>query len=144
MNAVTGRRRLSVPEVEKALMKVALDLKEILVLDGVDAEDSGSPSIRIRCHDLCGPLPDILVEDTGDRYSVLDNIIREGAKRIVMVRVRKELAELHPGCEFLLPTSTDKDKVAGFRAAGKTVLAEAPSFWEAYYELWRKVAGVGS
>ena len=123
-------------------MKVAIDLKEILVLDAIDASGD-PPCICIRCHDLLGPLPDIVVEDTGDRYVVLDGIIREGAKRIVMVRVRKELAELHPGCEFLLPTSTDKGKLVGYYADGKTVLSEAPTFCEAYYELWRKTAGNG-
>ena len=42
-----------------------------------------------------------------------------------MVRVRHDLAEMFPGCEFLLPTRTDKGSVVGIRFDGRTVLAEA-------------------
>ncbi len=140
MTAVTGKSRLSAPEIERALIKVAFDLKEILVVDDIDITEAPR-GFCIRCHDLLGVLPDIVVVDTGDRYAVLDGIIREGAKRIVMVRVRKELEEIHGACEFLLPTSTEKGKLVGFRTGEMTVLAEAPTFWEAYYELWRNAAG---
>jgi len=52
-------------------VQVAIDLKEILVLDGID-QLSDPPGFRIRSHDRYGPLSDILIKDTGDRYPVLD------------------------------------------------------------------------
>ena len=59
--------RLRVAEVEKAFVQVAIDVHEIIVLDGI-GELEDPPGFRIRSHDLYGPLPDVLVEDTGDRY----------------------------------------------------------------------------
>jgi hypothetical protein len=128
------------PEVERAFMQVVIDLKEILVLDGIDVLDSPS-GFRIRCHDLYGPLPDTVIEDTGDRYTVLDSVIREAAKRIAMARIRQELMGVLPGSEFLPPTSTDGGVLVGIRTKGKTILTEGPTFWDAYHELWRKAVG---
>lgn len=139
MSAGTGKRRLHVLEVEKALVQVAIDLKEILVLDGIDLLPD-LPGFRIRCHDLHGPLPDTVIEDTGDRYPVLDHVIREAAKRVAMARIRREIAEIHPGCEFLLPTSTDKGALVGIRIGERTVLAEGPNYWDAYHELKQKAS----
>jgi hypothetical protein len=129
--------RLHVHEVEKTFVQVAIDLKQILVLDGID-QLADPPRFRIRSHDLYGPLPDIIVEDTGDRYPVLEGIEREAAKLTAMVRVRKELSSMFPGCEFLLPIKTDKGVLVGLRLDGRTVLAEDKSYWEAYHKLHRK------
>lgn len=106
--------KLSVPEVEKTFVQVAIDLKEILVLDGIDILPD-LPGFRIRSHDLYGPLPDILIHDTGDRYPVLDRIANEAAKLIAMVRVRNDLAGIFRGCKFLLPTSTGERALVGLR-----------------------------
>ena len=129
--------KLRTREVEKTFTQVAVDLREILVLDGIDILDN-PPGFRIRSHDLCGPLPDLLIEDTGDRYPVLDRIINETAKLIAMVRIRRDLAKTFPKCEFLLPTSMGKNKLVGIHAKGRTMLSEGPSFWGAYYELMIK------
>jgi hypothetical protein len=59
-------QRLHVAVVEKAFVQVAIDLHAIIVLDGIDSLPSGG--FRIRSHDLSGPLPDVIVQDTGDRY----------------------------------------------------------------------------
>ena len=72
-------------------VKVAINLKEMLVLDGIDRLPN-APGFHIRSHDLSGPLPDILIKDTGDRYSILDRIENETARLIAVVRVRQELA----------------------------------------------------
>ncbi len=135
----TGRHwlRLRSPEIEKAFTQVAVDLKEILVLDGIDIMKD-PVGFRIRSHDLYGPLSDIVIEDTGDRYPVLDRIIHETAKLIAVIRVRKHLADMFPGGEFLLPTSTDRGSLVGILFRGRTVFAEAPSHWEAYHELMRR------
>jgi hypothetical protein len=55
-----------------------------------------------------------------------------------MVRVRKDLIGMFPGCEFLFPTKTDKGSVVGLRFDRSTVLAEEKSNWEAYHRLVRK------
>ncbi len=90
--------KLRTPQIEEAFTQVVIGLKRILVLDGIDRFDS---VFRIRSHDLYGPLPEIIIKDTGDRYSVLDNIQRETAKLCTMVRVRDDFAAMFPGCEFL-------------------------------------------
>ena len=76
--------RVRVAEVEKAFIQVLIDLHEIIVMDGID-ELEDPPGFRIRSHDFYGPLPDILTEDTKDRYPVLDEIQREAAKLYAMV-----------------------------------------------------------
>jgi len=48
--------RLRIPEVEKVFVQVAIDVKVILVLDGVD-QLTHPPGFHIRSHDLYGPLP---------------------------------------------------------------------------------------
>jgi hypothetical protein len=103
-----------------------MDWKEILVLDGIDKLEDPI-GFRIRSHDLYGPLPDIVIEDTCDRYPVLGSITFETAKLIAIVRNRHDLRGIFRGCVFLLPTSTDKGSLVGIRFRGKTVLAEAPS-----------------
>ena len=128
---------LRLREVENAFLQVAIDVKEILVLDGVDQADHPR-RFRIRCHDLHGPLPDAVVEDTGERYPVLEHITREAAKRTAAARIRHQLAEMLPGCEFLLPTPTEKGALVGIRFGENTVIAEGPTFWEAYHHLTGK------
>jgi hypothetical protein len=129
--------RLRIFELEKAFVQVAIDLREILVLDGIDQLADPS-SFRIRSHDLYGSLPEIVVKDTGDRYPVLDSIEREAAKLIAMGRIRNDLGAMFPGCEFLSPTKTDTESLVGLRFAGRTVLAEDRTHWEAYHELARE------
>ena len=129
--------RLNLPEIEKTFVQVAIDLKEILVLDGID-QLFDTPGFRIRSNDLFGPLPEILVRETGDHLSVIDKIQNETAKLIAIVRIRQDLATMCLGCEFLLPTKTDQGYLVGIRFRGKTVLAEEKSHWEAYHKLLRK------
>jgi hypothetical protein len=117
---------LRVLEIEKTFMQVILDLQVILVLDGIEVLPE-LPGFRIRSHDLYGPLPDALIKDTGDRYPVLDEIVREAAKRIAMVRVRDAIVGIFGKCTFLLPTSTGDCARVGMQVQGRMVLAEAIS-----------------
>ncbi len=136
-------RRLQIPEIEKAFAQVVVDFKEILVLDRIDFYDK-PPAFRIHCHDLHGPLPVTRIEDTGDRYPVLDHIIGETAKLIAAARVRREIADLFPtGAEFMLPTSTDNGSLVGIRWESRTYLAEGTTLLEAYHELRQKVDEIG-
>jgi hypothetical protein len=129
--------RLRDTEIEKAFTQVAIDLKMFIVFDGLDRLENPI-GFGIHSHDPFGPLPDIVIEDTGDRYPVLDRIALEAAKLSAIVRDRQDLRGIFPACIFLLPTSTVEGALAGIRFRGRTVLAEAPSHWEAYHKLIRK------
>jgi|WetSurMetagenome_2_1015567.scaffolds.fasta_scaffold714120_1 hypothetical protein len=131
---------LRLPEIEKAFVQVAIDVKEILVLDGID-QLSNPPGFRIRFHDLYGVLPEILVQNTGDRVSTIDRIQNEAAKLTAIIHIRQDIAGMFPGCEFLLPMQIDQRYVVGIRFGGKTVLAEKKSHWEAYHELLKVAVG---
>jgi len=122
----------SSPEIERTFDLVVTDLHKILIFDGIDHLEAG---FRIRSHDLYGPLPEILIADTGDRLSVLDQIQCETAKLCAIVRVRDDLAAMFPGCEFFLPMKIDTGSVVGLRFDGRTVLAEDRTNWEAYHQL---------
>ena len=116
-----------------------IDLKEILVLDGIDVRDK-SPRFRIRCHDLYGPLPEATIEGVGEEYPVLDHVMREAAKLIAIARARREIANLFPaGAEFMLPTLTDNGVLVGVRWESRIFLAEGVTHTEAYRELRLKV-----
>jgi hypothetical protein len=132
--------RYRIPEIENSFVQVAMDLKEILVLDGMDLRPD-PPGFRIRYNDLYGPLPNILVDDTGDRLAVLDKIQNEAAKLTAIVRIRQDLAGMFRGCKILLPTRTDEGYVVGLKFHGKTALAEEKSHWEEYHELVREAVG---
>jgi hypothetical protein len=103
---------------------------------------SPPPTFRIRSHDLYGPLPDILIHDTGDRHPVLDRIQNEAAKLIAMVRVRQERVGMFRRCKFLLPTKTGEGALVGLRFRRRTVLAEGKSHWEAYHRLVREAVRI--
>jgi hypothetical protein len=123
--------------MEKVLVQVAIGLHEILVLDGID-ELEDPAELLIHSHELYGSLPDIVIEDTGDRWTALEDIHHETAKLIAVVRVRRDLTDIFPGCEYLLPTKTDKGSGVGLRFNGRTILAEGPTYWETYHKLNRK------
>ena len=78
---------------EKEFVQVTIDLKDVIVLDGVDPLHD-QQSYRIRSHDLYGPLPAIEIEDTGDRLKVVDDVHNEAAKLSAIHGLRKELLEM--------------------------------------------------
>src|SRR5438876_12445350 len=91
---------LSASEIEKEFLLAAIHLKQIVVLDEIERV-AEPPGFRIRSHDLHGPLPEIVVHDTGDRTEILDAISREAAKLNAIARHREELAGMCPSCRFL-------------------------------------------
>lgn len=125
---------LRVSEIEKAFVQVTIDLKRVLIFDGVDQLEA-CPELRIDSHDFHGPLPGILIHNLEDRYAILDYVTTETAKLCVISRVRSNLASMFPGCRFLLPTRTDEGSLVGMRFAGKTIFAEHENCWEAYHKL---------
>jgi hypothetical protein len=62
-------RYLFPPEVEKAFVQVAIDLKVVIVVDGIDTL-SDPAGFRISYHDSYGPLPEIMIADTREGYAV--------------------------------------------------------------------------
>ncbi len=72
--------QLLTPEkIEKEFVQVAIDLKDVIVCDGVDLLHD-QQRYRIRSHDLYGPLPAIEIKDNGDRLKVVGDIRDEAAK----------------------------------------------------------------
>ena len=121
-------------EIEKEFLLAAIHLKQIVVLDEIElvAEPRG---FRIRSHDLHGPLPEVFVRDTGDRTAILEKVSTEAAKLNAIARHREELAAAYPGCRFLPHTVLDGGVVIGMQVGEKTLVAEAPTFWQAYGKL---------
>jgi hypothetical protein len=65
--------RLRISEVGKVFVQVIIELKEILVFDGIDQLED-PPGFCIRKHDLNGSFPATVMQDTCDRYPVLERI----------------------------------------------------------------------
>lgn len=53
--------------IEKTFTDCVMDLKEVIVLDGIDIL-ADSTGFRVRSHDLHSPLPEIVVKDSGDTF----------------------------------------------------------------------------
>ena len=70
---------LSVPAVEDAFMRIAVDVQSLISLDGID-ELPGHNGFRIRIHDSYGPLPDVQVQDLENGSPLLEQIETEAAK----------------------------------------------------------------
>ena len=124
-------------EFERQFSLPAVELKEVIALDAIDLLPEQS-SIKIRSHDLHGPLPEILIQvDPADRLGTFDRVEREAVKLCAISRLRRDLEEAFSGATFLLPTRLDGRCVAGLQWHGRTVLAEAEDFVQAYHRLWR-------
>jgi hypothetical protein len=90
-----------------------MDLGHILVLDGNDILPDG---FRIRCHDLHGQLPEIIMADSGDTFRDKNQLAIEGCKIIAVVKMQDEMVRFLPGGKFLPPTRMDGNVIAGFQA----------------------------
>jgi hypothetical protein len=131
-------RALRPRAIEKVFTDCVLDLKRILVLDGIDILADG---FRIRNHDLHGELPAILMKDSGDTFQDKNRLGIEACKLIVIAKLRDEMVRFLPGCRFLPPTSMDSRAIVGLRAKPLTWLGEGLDYLAAYHELHRQVVG---
>lgn len=109
----------------------------ILVIDSIDRRTE-PPGIRIQCGDLHGDLPEVFVRDDGDRFQVLEAMRTEATKICAIVRNREEMAARHPGCQFLPHTLTDKGVLVVMQLEGRTILADADTYWKAYRSLMQR------
>ena len=67
-----------------------------------------------------------------------DRLGGEAVMLCAISRLRRELEEAFSGASFLPATRMDGNCVAGLQWHGRTVLAEAEDFVQAYHRLWRR------
>ena len=137
INQIQQSMRFRIPEIEKTFVQVAIDVHVVIVLDAIIPVPN-LPGFLIQSHDFHGPLPDVRIEDNENRLQVLDFVATEAAKLTAVAKVRDNLAGIFPGCAFLSHTLPDSGALVGLSFNGRTILAEAPSFWEAYHRLIRQ------
>jgi hypothetical protein len=102
-----------------------LDLKEIVVLDGIDILPDQS-GFRIRSHDLHGQLSEIVIQDSGNTFLDKEDLAREACKLIAIVGLRDEMRRSMRGGKFLRPTKMGDRATVGFKVGRWSWLAEVP------------------
>jgi hypothetical protein len=137
-----GARYLTLrPEtIEKTFNESVMDLKEVIVVDGIDILPDNS-GFRVRSHDLHGTLPEIVVQDSGDTFQDKDRLSNQACKLVAIVRLRDQMVRFLPGCKLLPPTRMSGKAVVGLRVGPKTWLGEGEDFLAAYHELHKQVVG---
>jgi len=128
---------LRLNEIAKAFVQVVIDVKQVVVLDNI-APLPDLPGFLIESHDIYGPLPDVQIKETGDRWMDLESVGIEAAKLAAINHVRADLAAFFPGCRFLQHRLRDQRANVGVECNRQTFEAEAVSFLEAYHKLKRK------
>ena len=124
--------------IEKIFTDCVMDLKQILVLDGIDIQPDG---FRIRSHDLYGRLPEMVMKNSGDTFQDEDRHGNEVCKLIAVVKLRDEMVRFLPGCKLLSPTRMDGRAIVGLQAKPMTWIADGEDFHAAHHELHRQVVG---
>ena len=130
--------KLQSPEIERIFFQTVLDLKQILVLDRIDFLPQG---YRMHCHDLYGPLPEILINHSGDTFLDKERLGYQVCKLTAIAKLRESMRRCLPGGKFLLPTRMDSRVIVGFRVGPKACLAEGDDFIQAYQNLHEEIVG---
>jgi hypothetical protein len=126
--------------IEKTFTDAVMDLQEVILLDGIDILPDNSV-FRIRCHDTHGPLPEIVVKDSGDTFQDKDRLSTQACKLIAIVRLRDEMRRWLRGGKFLPPTRVGGHATVGFKVGPRTWLAKGEDLLAAYHELHKQVVG---
>jgi len=126
--------------IEKTFTNRVMDLKEVIVLDGIDILPDSS-GFRVRSHDLHGPLPEIVVKDSGDTIQDKDRLGNQACKLIAIVKLRDQMARWLRSGKFLPPTTVGDHATVAFKVGPRTWLAEGEDFLTAYHELHKQVVG---
>jgi hypothetical protein len=124
--------------IENVFAECVIDLGRILILDGIEILPNG---FRVRCHDLHGQLPAIVMQDSGDTFRDKNQLAIEVCKILATVKPREEMARFLPGGKFLQPTRIDGRAIAGFQAKPFTWIGEGCDFPSAYHDLHKRVIG---
>jgi hypothetical protein len=111
--------------IERTFTDCVMDLKEVIVLDGIDIlpDESG---FRVRSHDFHGQLPEIVIHDSGNTMEDKESLSREACKLIAIVGLRKEMRRLMRGGKLLLLTKLGDRATVGFKVGRWSWLAEVP------------------
>jgi hypothetical protein len=72
--------------IERVFTECMLDLGHILVIDWIDMFPDG---FRLRSHDLHGPLPEVVIANSGDTFQDKDRLGNETFKLLAMVKLRE-------------------------------------------------------
>ncbi len=91
--------------------------------------------------DLHGPLPEIVIRDSGDTFLDKDRLGNAACKLISIVHLREEMIRCVPGSRFLPPTTVGGKAVVGMIKRRETWMAEGTDFLEAYHQLHDQVVG---
>jgi len=126
--------------IEKTFTDSVMDLKEIIVLDGIDILPD-STGFRVRCHDFNGQLPELIVRDSGDAFQDKDRLGREACKLVAIARLRDRMTHWLPGGKLLPPTKVETRATVGFKVWPKTWIAEGDDFITVYHKLYEQVVG---
>jgi hypothetical protein len=118
--------------IEKVFTECVMDIKQILVLDGIDILPG---RFRVRSHDLHGQLPEIIVKNSGDTFQDKNKLGRETCKLLAIAGLRDQIVTWLPGSRFLPPTSIDGKAVVGLQARPKTWIIEGDDYLAAYHVL---------
>jgi len=84
--------RLQISDIKKEFVGFFNDLNEGAVLDCIDRLEDES-GFRIRSHDALGVLPDIVVQETGNRYEERHRLHTNIVKLAGTVRARRRESE---------------------------------------------------
>lgn len=136
----TGHPTLHPVTIERTFNDCIMDLKEVVVLDGIDILPDNS-GFRVRCHDLHGQLPEMVVKDSGDMFVDKDRLGNETCKLVAIVRLRDEMVRWLRGGKFLPPTMMDNLTIVGFMVGPSTWFGAGGNFLAAYHELHKQVVG---
>jgi len=111
--------------IEKTFTDAVIDLKGVIVLDGIDIlpDESG---FRVRSDDFHGQLPEIVIHDSGNTMEDKESLSREACKLIAIVGLRKEMRRLMRGGKLLLLTKLGDRATVGFKVGRWSWLAEVP------------------
>ncbi len=124
--------------IENVLTDCVMDLKEVVVLDGIDILPHG---FRVPSHDLHGPLPVIVVENSGDTLLDKDQLSIAACKLISIVGLREEMIGFVAGGRFLPPTTMDGKAIVGMIKGRETWMAEGKDFLGAFHKLHDDIVG---
>ena len=122
--------------VEKVFHGCVMDLKKVVVLDRINILPD---AFRVRGHDLHGPLPEIVIEVSGDTFLDKDRLADAACKLISIVGLREEMIRSIPGGRFLPPTTMDRKAIVGIVKGQETWVAEGRDFLAAHHRLHDKV-----
>jgi hypothetical protein len=86
---IPSAQRLRISDIKREFVGFLDDMSEEVVLDSIDQPD-GESGFRIQSHDALGVLPEIFVQETGNRYEVLDRLDTEIARLVGTVHTRRD------------------------------------------------------